>query len=37
MSYIHQDLDAKKEAVEKFTNHVLALTEYEPGTNVKTA
>ena len=37
MSYIHQDLDAKKEAVEKFTNHVLALTGYEPGTNVKTA
>jgi len=37
MSYIHQDLDAKKEAVEKFTNHVLALTEYEPGTNIKTA
>ena len=37
MTYIHKDLDAKKEAVEKFTNHVLALTGYEPGTNVKTA
>jgi len=36
MTYIHKDLDAKKEAVEKFTNHVLALTEYEPGTNIKT-
>ena len=37
MTYIHKDLDAKKEAVEKFTSHMLALTEYEPGTNVKTA
>jgi integrase len=37
MTYIHKDLDARKEAVEKFTNHILTLTEYEPGTNVKTA
>ncbi len=37
MTYIHQDLAAKKEAVEKFTSHILALTRYDPGTNVKTA
>jgi len=37
MTYIHKDLDVKKEAVKKFTSHMLALTEYEPGTHVKTA
>lgn len=37
MTYIHQGMDAKKEAVEKFTNHILSLTEYELGTKQKTA
>ena len=37
MTYVHQDLNAKKEAVERFTSHMLALARYEPGTNVKTA
>lgn len=36
MTYIH-DLDVKKEAIGKFTSHILALTEHGPGTNVKTA
>lgn len=37
MTYIHKDLDTKKDAVEKFTNHMLSLTEYEHGTKQKTA
>lgn len=37
MNYIHRDMDTRKEAIEKFTNHMLALTEYESGTNIKTA
>lgn len=35
--YIHQDMDTRKESVEKFTSHMLALTEYERDTTVKTA
>ena len=37
MAYVHKDMDAKKEAVERFTNHMFSLTEYEPGTKQKTA
>ena len=29
MTYIHEDLNAKKEAVEKFTNHILGFAGYE--------
>lgn len=37
VTYIHQGMDAKKEAVEKFTTHVLSLTGYDSGTTHKTA
>lgn len=37
MQYIHKDLNTKKEAVEKFTEHVLSLGRYDTGTTVKTA
>lgn len=37
MTYIHRGIDAQKEAVEKFSNHVLSLKEYDPGTTCKTA
>lgn len=37
MTYVHRDLDDKKETVEKFTKHVLSLKEYELRTIYKTA
>lgn len=37
MGYIHRDMESKKNAVEKFTNHLLGLTEYELSTNQKIA
>lgn len=37
MGYIHKDFNSQKEAIEKFTNHMLSLQEYERGTNQKIA
>lgn len=37
MGYLHRDMESKRNAVEKFTNHVLGLTEYELSTKQKTA
>lgn len=36
MTYVHRGLGAHKEAVEKFSNHVLTLKWYDSGTTCKT-
>ncbi|OHB74136.1 MAG: hypothetical protein A2W17_09110 [Planctomycetes bacterium RBG_16_41_13] len=35
--YLHPGMESKRDAVEKFTQHMLRLTRYEAGTNQKTA
>ncbi|TLD41853.1 MAG: Integrase [Candidatus Jettenia ecosi] len=37
MGYIHKDFNSQKEAIEKFTNHMLSLQGYEPEANQKIA